>query len=117
MYSRFSCDFKSSLLFVFAPRTHTGSGLSSPAKPCRHVHPSPPAIPYSLQRQVLSENGVIVIRGPREEVGSTAGIKETKGVGEASSSWHGIAGLWEAIAGEACNGEHGFAAAVGDLDG
>lgn len=66
---------------------------------------------------MLSENGVIVVRGPREDVASTAVNQETEGLGGANGSWHGIADLWETIAVEACDGEHGFAAAVGDLDG
>lgn len=67
--------------------------------------------------QVLSENGVIVVRGPREETASTTVNQEKKGLGGANGGWYGIADLWEAIVVEACDGEHGFAAAVGDLDG
>eukprot|EP00903_Cladosiphon_okamuranus_P012585 g11781.t1 len=62
--------------------------------------------------QALSENGVVVIRGPREKE-----VKESA-AGEADGSWHGKTHLWEAIAAVACDGsERGITAVVGDVDG
>lgn len=68
---------------------------------------------HSLMR-VLSESGVVVIRGPREKKEKKEGA-----VGEADDAWYGNTHthLWEAIATLACGGGHGVAAAVGDFDG
>ncbi|CAM9530158.1 unnamed protein product [Scytosiphon promiscuus] len=68
--------------------------------------------------QVLSERGVIVLRGPRESLTLIKDVKEAEGeMGRSSAAWNGRIHLWEAVTTMACGAGYGVAAAMGDLDG
>eukprot|EP00752_Nemacystus_decipiens_P006474 g5829.t1 len=60
--------------------------------------------------QVLSEGGVVVVRGPREK------DKKERALGEVDGAWYEKTHLWEAISTVACDRGHGVSVAVGDFD-
>ncbi|CBJ34016.1 expressed unknown protein [Ectocarpus siliculosus] len=69
----------------------------------------------SLMR-ALSDDGVIVIRGPREQVDATTGAGRNEGAGSTIRAWYGSGHLWDAVTALACD-QVAAAAAVGNLDG
>ncbi|CAM9284354.1 unnamed protein product, partial [Ectocarpus sp. 4 AP-2014] len=69
----------------------------------------------SLMR-ALSDDGVIVIRGPREQVDATTGAGRNEGAGSTNRAWYGSGQLWDAVTALACD-QVAAAAAVGNFDG
>ncbi|CAM9715016.1 unnamed protein product, partial [Ectocarpus sp. 13 AM-2016] len=70
----------------------------------------------SLMR-ALSDDGVIVIRGPREQEDATTGAGSNDRAGLTVRAWYGSGQLWDAVTALACDQVAAAAAAVGNLDG
>lgn len=67
---------------------------------------------------MLSETGVIIIRGPRQGMTLIANNEEGEEEwGGPSAAWNGLIHLWEAVATLACDSGYRATATVGDLDG
>ncbi|CAB1121446.1 unnamed protein product [Ectocarpus sp. CCAP 1310/34] len=73
-------------------------------------------IESSRERSALSDDGVIVIRGPREQEDATTGAGRNEGAGSTIRAWYGSGQLWDAVTALACD-QVAAAAAVGNLDG